>query len=99
MSDNQTISKLEKGSPFLAYQYVDVEFTEPNQYVRVFHKLYPEDPYSIRYIVVAKDKDCTISDNRTDPLSTDAWTKSWIVLKSNQAPAMAELLLTVKKNA
>lgn len=97
MSDNQTLSQLQKGSPFRAYQYVGVEFTEPNQYVRIFHNLNPEDPYSVRYIVVAKDKDCTISDNRTDPNSEDAWTKRFIVLKSNQAPATAELLLMVRK--
>lgn len=83
----------------MAYQYVDVAFTEPNGYVRVFHNLDPEDPYSIRYIVVAKNVDCTISDNRSDPNSTDPWTKRWIVIKSNQAPATAELLLTVKKDA
>ncbi len=97
MSDNQTTSRIEKALPFLAYEYVDVEFTEPNGYVKVQHTLNPEDPYDIRYIVTRKDKDCTISDNQTDPTSNESWTRRYIILKSNQAPAEAELLLTVRK--
>lgn len=97
MSDNQLISRIEKALPFLEFQYVDVEFTEANAYIRVPHSLPVEDPYDVRYIVTRKDKDCTISDNRTDTTHTEAWTKKFIVLKSNQAPAEAELLLTVRK--
>lgn len=97
MQDNQTLSRIEKALPFRAFQFVDVEFTEPNAYIKVRHELNPEDPYEVRYIIVAKDKDCTISDNRTDPTSTLVWTKSWIVLKSNQAPSTAEILLVVRK--
>lgn len=97
MADNQTVSRIEKALPFHAFEYVDVEFTEPNGYVKVPHSLNPENPYDVRYIVTRKDKDCTISDNQTDPNSTDTWTRRYIVLKSNQAPAEAELLLTVRK--
>lgn len=98
MSDNQTISKLEKGTAFKAYQYVEVSFREPNTYVRVYHDLNPENPYAVRYIVVGKDGDSVISDNRFDSASLDRWSKQYIVLKSNRAPSTAELLLMVKKD-
>lgn len=97
MLDNQVLSRIEKALPFRAFQFVDVEFTAPNEYIRVPHALNPDNPYDVRYIVVAKDKDSTISDNRNDPESTMEWTTRWIVLKSNQAPSTAELLLVIRK--
>jgi hypothetical protein len=97
MSDNQLTSRIEKALPFLAYEFVDVAFTTPNGYVKVPHGLDPDDPYDVRYIITRKDKDCTISDNLTDTTSADLWTKRYIIIKSNQAPAEAELLLTIRK--
>lgn len=97
MQDNQLISRIEKALPFLAYEYVDVTFTQPNVYMRITHDLAPEFPEDIRYVVTRKEKECIISDNLADTTSTDAWTKRYIVLKSNTAPVTVELLLTVRK--
>ncbi len=82
--------------PFAAFEYVTVSFTTPSAAVRVPHGLLPADPYAVRYLPVFKDRECVISDARLEGgAHTEPWTRNFIVLQSNVAPATAELLLFI----
>jgi hypothetical protein len=82
--------------PFSAWAYVEVNFTTPNQDVRVVHGLGPNDPYAVRYFVIRKSRACIISDSTTDAsLLTQPWTSDYLVLRSDTAPVTVELLVFI----
>jgi hypothetical protein len=92
--------RLDRISPFDGFVYRTASFDTANEYIRVFHDLNVENPYSVRYLVIGKDCDCTISDNRLEPDRSLAsagpeWDRNFIVLKSNIAPSTADLLITI----
>jgi hypothetical protein len=80
--------------PFSSWEYTTVEFTTPNQDLRVPHALGPNEPYDVRYWAIRKSAEITISDNTQDGVMTQPWRKDYIVLRSN-APAIVELLLFI----
>ena len=99
MPGNRTLDNLDKAVPFDQYEYVDVDFVQPGVYQKVYHNLKVTDPYSVKYIPVAKSGDGTISDNKKDVSSSLAWGRNYIVLSCNLAPMTAELLLTVRRES
>lgn len=84
--------------PFASFEYVTVTFAAHTAAVRVPHSLAPADPYAVRYMPVFKDRECVISDARTEGgAATEAWTRNYIVLQSNVAPATVELMLFIPR--
>lgn len=92
--DRQFAADVRKLLPFSAWEYREVEFTTPNQDVRVPHGLKPDDPYSIRYWPIRKSREVVISDNTMDGVMTQPWQRDYFVLRSN-APAVVELLIFI----
>jgi hypothetical protein len=87
---------LYRGSPFEAYEFVEVTFPVFNQDVRIPHSLAPEDPDSVGYMVVSNDGEGVVSDSRKVDGGTP-WTRTGVFLRINRAPSTVRLLLVVLK--
>lgn len=77
-------------SPFAQWQWVEVDFDVSNTDTRIGHGLHVDRPDNVHYIVVQKTADATIYH-----ASTEFWTKTSIVLRSNLSPCTVQLLLFV----
>jgi hypothetical protein len=87
---------IDRGLPFDRYEYIEVEFLEPDQNLRIAHTLAPEVPDDVVYLVVGNDGDGVIYDaRRFDP--TVDWTTGSIVLRASRAPATVVLLLAIRR--
>jgi hypothetical protein len=86
----------DRGLPFERYEYIEIEFLEPDQSLRVPHRLAPERPDDVIYFVVGNDGDGVIYDARRFDPDTE-WTVGSIVLRASRAPCTVVLLLAVRR--
>jgi hypothetical protein len=93
----RTDTDADRALPFEAYEFVTVNFLEPNQDLLIPHDLRPEDPDRIGYMVVGNDGEGVVSDSRRIP-NGRSWTREAVVLRCNRAPCTVELLLVALKS-
>jgi hypothetical protein len=82
--------------PSAQFTYIDVTFGTADTDLVVQHDLQPDDPESVGYQVVRRDRACEVYDDQSS--TRRAWTKSSIVLRCDTADAVVRLLLTVPQD-
>lgn len=90
----RTDSPVLSAIPFEAWEVQEVDFLEPDENIKVFHGLNPENPDQVGYLVLSIDGGGIVYDaRRQDP--TAQWTRTSIMLRTSRAPAHAVLLLVL----
>lgn len=92
MAVDQDIRRLERGSPFASFAYVDVNFTVADAETSISHEFKGVDPESIRWIPLTVEGKAYLY----RPIGTrNAWDENTIWLSSS-AVSRARLLLVVE---
>jgi hypothetical protein len=83
-----------RGLPFQRWEIHEVDFLEPDENIKVFHTLNPEDPNQVGYMVMTIDGGGIVYDARgRDTEAT--WTRKYVVLRTSRAPSHVLLLLVL----
>lgn len=82
----------ERRLPVKAYEYVDVTFAAADTNYTIPYKLLkPSDPNEVRYLVVKRDRACSVYEDLTG--TRVAWVRGSLTLKCSAANAQVRLLL------